>query len=210
MKLKILLNLFLLSIVLCSCESEEKNTYLKILLGKFPDPPKISLHTLEIVELEKGRLLRIRYLSEPADSIFEEPVDYITAYLFVPEHQRQAKLPAIVAIHQDGSNLHLGKLEPVGLAGSQEQHYGLELFNRGYVVICPDRYYHAERRRLVKNDSSNIDIERDLKLADFRTGQLIMKGRTMGGEMAYDLSRSVDVLESLDFVDRNSIGTIGH
>lgn len=180
------------------------------LLGRFPVAPELMLDTLEATDIHGGQRLKIRYLSEAANATFAEPRDFIDAYLFVPYAARETKLPAIVAIHQDGSNLHLGKLEPAGLSGKSDQHYGLELFQRGYVVICPDRFYHAERRRIADNDSTNVDVERDLKLAEFRTGQLLLKGRTTPGKMAYDLSRAVDVLRQYKFVDRDNIGAIGH
>lgn len=195
----------------CSCINQKsKEDRLKDLLGDFPHPPTLNIDTLEEVKLENGTRYKIKYLSEPEDTLLNEPADWISAYLFVPDDKVNEKLPAIVAIHQDGSNQHLGKLEPAGMAGNEDQHYGLELYERGYVVICPDRYPHAERRRLVDSDTVDIDSERDIKLFDFRTGQLLLKGRTFAGKEAYDLSRSVDVLTNLEIVDENRIGAIGH
>src|SRR5205085_9397447 len=99
--------------------------------------------------------------------------DKIRAYLFFPHHKPQEKLPAIVAIHQDGPQSHIGKSEPAGLAGADDQHYGVELFKRGYVVICPDRVGHAERRRVTPNDLASIDEARDDMLLEHRVGQLL-------------------------------------
>jgi hypothetical protein len=67
----------------------------------------------------------------------------------------------MIAIHQDGLQSHIGKSEPAGLIGDKNLFYGLELFQRGYVVICPDRFGHAERRRVSPNDLTSIDPERD-------------------------------------------------
>ena len=202
---------FVLTLLISACTSETaKQDRLKDLLGDFPTPPPLKIDTLETVSMEGGLRYKITYLSENQDTILNEPADWINAYLFVPDHQEGDQLPAVIATHQDGSNQHLGKLEPAGLAGDEDQHYGLELYRRGYVVICPDRYFHAERRRIPKEDTVNINTDRDLKLFDFRTGQLLLKGRTAAGKMAYDLSRAVDVLEKLEFVDVNKIGAIGH
>lgn len=201
---------FMLTHFSCAGQQMDSTQIFKGLLGRFPVAPELMLDTLEVVDIDGGQRLKIRYLSEEAKETFDEPQDFIHAYLFVPEAASDSKLPAVIAIHQDGSNLHLGKLEPAGLAGSTDQHYGLELFQRGYVVICPDRFYHAERRRIAQADSTNIDVDRDLKMAEFRTGQLLLNGRTMPGKMAYDLSRAVDVIEQYAFVDKERIGAIGH
>jgi len=186
-------------------------------LGTFPQRPPVNVDTLESVQLESGWRYKIEYLSEPADTLFDEPEDRIRAYLFIPQHKPGQRLPAIVAIHQDADNVHLGKSEPAGLDIDdgkhqyyEDQKYGLELFLRGYVVICPDRFGHAERRRISLGDTMLVNQERDADLYNHRVGQLLLKGRTSQGKEAYDLMRSADVLYSLDVVDTNRIGAIGH
>ncbi|NIR49784.1 acyl-CoA thioester hydrolase, partial [candidate division KSB1 bacterium] len=115
-----------------------------------------------------------------------------------------------MAIHQDGPFTHIGKSEPAGLDGNENLHYGLELFKRGYVVICQDRYYHAERRRIPNPGQAGSHMMRDLNRWLKWAGQLILKGRTHFGKEVYDLMRAVDVLYTYDFVDRDKIGAIGH
>jgi dienelactone hydrolase len=177
-------------------------------LGIMPKRPSPHVRVLETVSIAGGQRLKIEYLAEEADPFFREPPDLIRAYLFVPPHQPGAKYPAIVAIHQDGSQSHLGKLETAGLAGDKNLHYGLDLFQRGYVVLCPDRFGHAERRRGVAQDS--VDPERDQDLLNHRVGQLLLKGRTMMGKEAYDCMVAADVLLGLPYVDTNRLGAIGH
>jgi len=140
---------------------ESKEEQLLKILGNFPTPPPLQIETLESVKLDAGWRHKIEYIAEQADPLFDRPIDKIRAYLFVPDHKEGQKLPAIIAIHQDGPHTHLGKLEPVGLAGDADQHYGLELFKRGYVVICPDRFPHAERRRIPNPDTAGSDRMRD-------------------------------------------------
>ncbi|MFC1614148.1 alpha/beta hydrolase family protein [Gemmatimonadota bacterium] len=204
----------------CSAESKseiisnisfaEKEQQLLKILGDFPDPPPLEVDTLEAVELDNGWRYKIEYTAEEADTIFDTPVDRIKAYLFVPDHEEGEKLPAMVAIHQDGPQMHLGKLEPAGLAGAKDQHYGLELFNKGYVVICPDRFPHAERRRITDPDTAGTDRYRDTFAAGHWLGQLILSDRTSTGKEVYDLMRATDVLYSLGCVDKERIGAIGH
>jgi len=78
------------------------------------------------------------------------------------------------------------------------------------VVICPDRYYHAERRPIPSPDTTGSHPMQDLRLWLKRAGQLILSGRTHLGKEVYDLMRAVDVLQTYQFVDKNRIGAIGH
>lgn len=179
-------------------------------LGKMPATPPVMYTTLETVQLPEGKRYKIEYLAEKADSTFDMPEDKIRAYLFIPNHRVQTKLPAIVAIHQDGPNFHLGKAEPAGLAGDNDQHYGYELFKRGYIVICPDRFYHAERRRIPPTDTALIDPKRDFDLLNHWSGQLLQTGRCTIGKEAYDLVVTTNILASIPQVDTSRLGAIGH
>ena len=182
------------------------------LLGDMPERQRLNIDTLETVALDKGNRYKIRYFIEPGNSKLNTPDDWGYAYLFIPNIANNEKRPAIVAIHQDDVNFHLGKAEPAGLMGDSTMFYGKELFERGYIVICPDRYYHADRRKTCQNwgDLSEIDQERDMCSWLMRNGVLLSEGRNCWGKEAYDLSRAVDVLVSLPEVDINNIGAIGH
>jgi dienelactone hydrolase len=179
-------------------------------LGDMPARSKPDFKVLESVKLDGGRRDKIEFLAEPADPLFHTPADMIRAYLFVPDHRDGDLLPALVAIHQDGPQSHIGKSEPAGLAGDKNLYYGLELFQRGYVVLCPDRFEHAERRRTSPNDLTSIDPNRDDDLLNHRVGQLLLQGRNMMGKEVYDLMVATDVLTSLGFVNKHRIGVIGH
>jgi len=180
------------------------------LLGEMPARPQPAVQVLESTKLEGGRRDKVEFLSEPASALFATPVDRIRAYLFVPDRDHGQRQPAIIAIHQDGPQSNIGKSEPAGLAGDRNLFYGLELFQRGYVVLCPDRFQHAERRRTSPNDITSIDAERDDELFNHWVGQLLLGGRNMLGKEVYDLMVATDVLGSLPYVDRDRMGAIGH
>jgi dienelactone hydrolase len=184
-------------------QSATKDDFLK-LLGDFPTPPPLNLKVLETEKLQNGLRHKIEYTVEEPNTIFNRPEDKVRAYLFEPKRNGGQKFPAIVAIHQDGPHRHLGKLEPAGLDGDKDQFYGIELFNRGYAVICPDRIGHAERRPEVETDD---DL---MKVIEHRSGQFILEGRTNVGKETYDLIRATDVLCSMDYVDSERVGAIGH
>ena len=205
------ISVILFLLIGCSKESiKSKEHKLLELLGEFPAPPSLAIDTLETTQLENGIRYKIEYTAEKEDTLFNRPIDRIRAYLFVPEHKKDEKLPAIVAIHQDGNRSDLGKLEPAGLGGSPDQFYGVELFKRGYVVICPDRFPHAERRRLENVNPQMPPMMQNISLWQRWAGQMILTGRTYFGKEVYDLMRAVDVLSSFDFIDKEKIGSIGH
>src|SRR3972149_4645364 len=162
-KITIIFSILLIATTSGFAQQSKEKQLLKI-LGYFPILPALQIETLESVRLDGGWRYKIEYVAEDADELFGRPIDKIRAYLFVPDHNEAEQLPAIVAIHQDGPHTHLGKSEPAGLAGDANQHYGLELFKRGYVVICPDRFPHAERRRIPNSETAGSDTMRDLNL----------------------------------------------
>ncbi len=120
------------------------------LLAIMPAQPKPVFTVLETVARETGTRYKIEFLSEPPHPVFNTPADIIRAYLFVPDHREGRKIPAIMAIHQDGPQSHIGKSEPAGLAGDKGLFYGLELFQKGYVVLWTRRAsaYYTKRNRV--------------------------------------------------------------
>jgi lysophospholipase L1-like esterase len=120
-----------------------------------------------------------------------KPEETVAAYLYIP-HQRAAgsKLPAMLALHETDMP---GKKSVDG-EGSYEKSrqslgYGKELAERGYVVIAPDYPSFGE------------SVPYDFKTDAYESGT--MKG-------IFNHRRCIDLLERLDFVDKNRIGTIGH
>lgn len=206
--------LFFISLVIAVMSYAEQPTreMLTQLLGVMPERQQLNVDTLEIAPLNGGIRYKIKYLIEPGNPKLNTPDDWGYAYLFIPKITKNEKRPAIVAIHQDDVNFHIGKAEPAGIMGDSTMFYGKELFERGYVVICPDRYYHADRRKTCQDwgDLSEVDQERDMYSWLKRNGVLLSEGRNCWGKEAYDLSRAVDVLVSLPEVNVNNIGAIGH
>jgi dienelactone hydrolase len=191
------------------CQNADYNKLLSI-LGNFPKSPILKIDTLEKTQIQGGLRLKIQYCVEKANNLYNSPDDIVKAYLFIPIHKENQKMPAIVAIHQDGPITHLGKKEPAGLDGDTTLFYGLELFKKGYVVICPDRMGHCERRHIPNPENEGTVEMRDLMLLLKWTGQLLLDGRTYFGKEAYDLIQATDILCTYNFVDKNRIGAIGH
>jgi len=110
----------------------------------------------------------------------------VPAYWYVPKGRTPGKkYPAILALHPTGD---LGKKLTDG-QGKPDRAYAKELADRGYVVIAPDYPSFG-----------------DLKGHDFKTDRY--QSGTM--QAIFNHMRCVDFLQSLDYVDPERIGVIGH
>lgn len=129
----------------------------------------------------------VRYQSEAGD--------WIPAYLFIPNN-RKGRTPAVLCPHQ---TTQAGKNSPAGLADVPEQHTALHLVRRGYVSLTWDALCFGERH----NPESGHYGDAIPFYKRHRQWSLLAK-------MIWDLSRSIDYLETLDFVDAARIGCVGH
>jgi cephalosporin-C deacetylase-like acetyl esterase len=117
----------------------------------------------------------------------------ITAFLLVPYVDFPA--PAVVAMHQ---TVPSGKNEVVGLSGCRDYAYGHELACRGYIVVAPD--YLTAGDRIYPGEEA------------FESGPFykMYPDWSMVGKNMEDSMAAVDVLHTLDWVDKERIGAIGH
>ena len=163
--------------------------------------------------IEKNVELNLMEISsENLDGYTRKLIEYnvsenerVRSYLLVPN--KSEKMPAILAIHQHRGQWHLGKSEVVGLAGDEMYAYGLDLVKRGFVVICPDLICFEDR--MGQNEYRN-DREGQKAYERFKYCEYLVKGSSLQAKTLHDLSVSIDVLLSLDYVDNNNIGVIGH
>lgn len=109
----------------------------------------------------------------------------VPAYLLLPPRS-VVRRPAVLCLHQTTA---IGKDEPVGLGGDPDQHIALELARQGYVVLVPDYPSLGEHAW------------------DFDPARGYASG-TM--KAIRDNIRGIDLLSSLEEVDPERIGCIGH
>jgi dienelactone hydrolase len=157
-------------------------------MGRLPGnhPLSFDIDVLGTVEMEGYTRQEITFISE----VYKSEPDRVPAYLLIPDDIPEGSTrAAMLALHQ--TNPH-GKGEPAGVAGQGDLHYAAELVERGYVVLVPD-YPGGER------------VFGDYEVDPYALGYL---SGTMKG--IYNHRRSVDLLQSLDYVDDENIGVIGH
>ncbi len=168
------------------------------LLGEFPkEVPPLRPKLKEVAH--DGGITRYHV------SFQSEPHDRVTAWLLVPDSARGKRTPAIICIHS--TTWGSGKDSTVGLAGRRPidppsapelgRAYGLTLAQHGYVTLSIDLLTDGER------------IEPGAKIMDTRGFYLRHPEWSIVGKNTWDIMRSVDFLQSLDFVDGNQIGSFG-
>ena len=155
---------------------------LQHLLGPLPGPTFRVPLDLKVVKEETRDGYTQKTITYQVD-----PYDRVESYLLVP-HQRDGKLPAIVALHPTHPT---GTDRTMGLDGDTGRQYAQELAQRGYIVIVPDYWPmgHYRSKRYNPYESG------------YASGSI--KG-------VWNHMRAVDVLQSLPEVDGERIGSIGH
>ena len=166
-------------------------------LGDFPAKPKLQIQVTGSEQKDGYTQQTIEY--------FVEKNERVKSYLLLPEKLKQNN-PAVLAIHQHAGKWHIGKSEVTGDSGEAMYRYGAELCLRGYVVIAPDLLCFEERIK----EPFRADSASHLRYEKFEFCRYILNGSCLQTKYLHDLSVAVDVLESLDYVDKNRIGVIGH
>jgi len=166
-------------------------------LGPFPAKTEPEFEIISSVPKDGYTQHTVRYNVEPGERI--------TAYLLLPESLKE-KNPAILAIHQHNNEYHIGKSEVIGEGGSAMYRYGVELCQRGYVVLAPDLLCFEDR---IKDEFRGQHESRRM-FERFEFCRYILNGACLQTKYLHDLSVAVDILEGLEYVDKSRIGTVGH
>ncbi len=113
-----------------------------------------------------------------------EKNDRVPAWLLIPLG-KEGKRPAMLCLHQ---TINIGKDEPVGLGKQESKQQALHLVKRGYVCLVPDYPSFGE-------------YPYDFSKSAWASGSL---------KAIWNNMRGIDYLCTLDFVDPERIGVIGH
>jgi dienelactone hydrolase len=151
-------------------------------MGKLPardQLPEVATQILSENDSDPNVLVQsIRFESEPGN--------WVPAYLLIPKNPPRRPMPAVLCLHQ---TIAIGKGEPVGLGGSPNLHYAIELARRGFIALAPDY-------------PSFGDYEYDFaKHPQWQSGSL---------KAVWDNMRGIDMLTQRPDVDAGRIGCIGH
>lgn len=181
---------------------EDLFSHLKEWCGEIP--ARGNLEVEEIWRREYGAHTEIKLTYEG------DPGERIPAYLLLPRSEANSPLPAILAAHQCACFCDIGKEQVVGkCVDLPDQAYGLELVRKGFVVLAPDANKVGERYDPTLREAWQTAF-RDIK--DQRACCTAPGGSwgPIRWKRVFDAMRGIDLLCSLEAVDSNRIGMIGH
>lgn len=131
-----------------------------------------------------------------------QPDDRMVAYLLIPKGLR-GRAPAIICFY--GTTGGAGKETTVGRSGPEpgtpprkNRAFALDMVEAGFVALAPDYLRDGERIKPGRKPYDATDFYR--QFPDW----------SIMGKDAWDNSRAVDYLQTLDCVDADRIGMIGH
>ena len=198
----------------------EENKGLFRYLKKFPlVPDSMEIKYVEKWDFHLFDLSKIQYYVEPNLPIF--------AYLLMPKNLKK-KTPGILALHEHNDEYKAGKSETIGLVQSPEytkleavppnpnhvtpkSHsqfaYAKELCERGYVVLAPD-FIGFEEYREVSDYYDEPGFIRGFE--EMLSSKYLLYGSCLMAKHLHDLYVAISVLTSLEQVDSEKIGVIGH
>ncbi len=171
-------------------------------MGKLPDPSRrVPLEVRIDSREDKASYVRIKLTYVP------EPGDRVPALLLVPKSVAlddgelsgtlrggsSKKLAAMLCLHPTNVD---GKDQTAAMIGASTRHYGHQLAQRGYVCLIPDYPSFGEYQ--------DYDFQQKRPGSD----QPLYTSGSM--KAIWNNLRAVDLLETLDYVDADNIGVIGH
>lgn len=164
---------------------------LRVLSEILGTPPKeksaLSPEVIEETSHEGYKRRKVTLQSQPGERI--------PAYILIPKNNLERR-PAVICPHQTTQE---GKKEPAGIAGNPELQTALHLVHRGYITITYDALCFGERH--------------DPTSGHYGDAVPFYKKHpqwSLIGKMVWDLQRVIDYLQTLDFVNPERIGSIGH
>ena len=179
------------------------------LLGSMPDPVPLNMEIVEEEYIEDYEELGIQPYYQQKILYDSEAHASVDAYLLIPasvhdhpDHQ----VPAILNAHGHGmGNKKLVNLDPKYWSeeGVSFEASAIHLMNGGFVVLAPDWRGFGDRKldedfRRKGRDSCNVNY---LSFGYFGYNLLALN--------VFDAQRSLDLLQTLPFVDGTRLGMVG-
>jgi hypothetical protein len=167
---------------------EEIKNRLRAFLGDSPkSKPPLAAKIAEETSRDGHSLRKLVFQTEPNE--------FVSSYLLVPKTVR-GKTPVVICPHQTTQD---GKREPAGLAGNPQLRTALHLVKRGFVTFTYDAICFGDRHDATSGHYGDA-------IAFYRKHPQW----SLLGKMIWDMSRAIDFVQTLDFVDPSRIGSVGH
>jgi dienelactone hydrolase len=174
-----------------SWESKSRSIFqrAKIILGEAPAETLSELNPVIVDENQRDGY------KEKEVQFFSGTGDMITGFLLIPDSATAlSPCPGIMALHSTGP----GSKQTVGLEPKEGRCYGMELAQHGYIVLAIDVI--SAGKRIYPGYEAYYTNEFYKEFPHW----------SAMGKMIHDHQKGVDYLCSLDIVDSQRIGCIGH
>jgi dienelactone hydrolase len=185
-------------------------------MQSFPDNVPMDMDVLYTRKLDGFyEEWKVMYSAEATDTARPRALQRVPAYLLIPLRSNCGPpYPAMIAFHQCFCDCDVGKDAVVGrFLYRPDQAYAVELARRGFVVLAPDTVCCGERLLpwVGKQGRLGDRITRECMMADQGNPAFEKEfGYNWRTKVMLDARRAVDLLQSLDFVDSDRVGAIGH
>ncbi len=161
----------------------------------------LNICELERVPCEGYTRVKLRYTVEPG---LMTP-----AYLLIPDGYQKGSA-AVLAVHGHGYGVKdIVGLNPDGSvrigAPGYEKDFALSLVKKGFLVLAPELMGFGELRLDEDKQAPHPDTSSCRRLST----ALLMYGRTMAGIRVEQCVRALDLLETVETVDKTRIGCMG-
>lgn len=164
------------------------------------DRPRVPLNVDEIEREETETYIRRKLV------FTGEPGADVPCHLLIPK-KAKTPAPAMICIqgHASGMHISIGQIKyPEDLKSLEgDRDFALQAVREGYVALAIESRCFGERVETLQKQRSQHGCE------DAAMHALLL-GRPLASERAWDVSRAVDLLETLPEVDPNRIGCMGN
>ena len=142
-----------------------------------------------------------------------EKDERVKAYMLIPDHKPGEKLPLIFCLHptfREGKDVMINRHPRPAKDAAEQRKWdnranALELVKQGWICFLPDRYGYGDR-----GNPEIKDVIKSMRWAEAEFAKRHPGWHKIFGKIPYDLSRALDGLLKLDFVDAKRVATEGH
>ncbi len=165
------------------------------------EPERVALNTTVEWEKERDAYIERRIVFDT------EPRASVPCHLLLPKGGK-APYPVVICLqgHSSGMHISLGRAIFEGdedLISGGDRDFALQIVREGYAALVLEQRGFGERKCDEKILKGNTTCAHPAMVAS-------LIGRTMARERAWDVSRAIDMLETLPEIDKDHIALMGN
>lgn len=165
------------------------------------EPERVALNTTIEWEKDRGAYIERRIVFDT------EPETSVPCHLLLPKRGKEP-YPVVICLqgHSSGMHISLGRERFEGdrkLISSGDRDFALQIVREGYAALVLEQRGFGERKCDEKILKGSTTCSHPAMVAS-------LLGRTFIKERAWDISRAIDMLETLPEIDKEHIACMGN